>query len=163
MTVDASTQGRRNRRNGNDWMHDCVLYLQQHGAPNADRTTGAHSNDITGVGDVAIECTIEPWEKMWKKARQAAADAQARGLDRWVIWKKRKAQRGERAWGVGGAWAVMTVEHYWQRERAIDELERRLSALADLLAPAMREAVIAGAGAALDALAGEVEGTPPNV
>lgn len=152
MTVDASTQGRRNRRNGNEWMHDCVVWLQHHGAPHADRTTGAHSNDITGVGDVAIECTIAPWEKMWEKARQAAGDAQARGLDRWVIWKKRKARRGERAWGVGGAWAVMTVEHYWDREQAIGRLERQVEAYRDLFSPLVQAAA-----------AGDVtDGAPPN-
>ena len=82
--LDKSRQGTRNRAAGNTWNRACVIYLRRWW-PTAERQLHSHRSDVGGIGDLAIECTIEPWAQIWKKLRQAEADSG--GLP-FMVWKK---------------------------------------------------------------------------
>ena len=66
----------RNRTAGHNWNRAAVLYLRQWW-PTAERQLHAGRGDIGGIGDLVVECTIEPWAQIWKKLRQAENDTSA--------------------------------------------------------------------------------------
>lgn len=85
--LDKARQGTRNRSAGNNWNRACVTYLRRWW-PGSERQLHAGRNDIAGIGDIAIEATIEPWQQLWKKMFQSQLDARARKIDLWCVWKK---------------------------------------------------------------------------
>jgi hypothetical protein len=103
-------------RLGEDWLRD-------NGAPHAGRVMRGHDSDFTGLGIPAgVEMTISPWDEIGGKARQAAGDAAGRGESRWVVWKRRRAEPGERAYGPGQWWAVTEFAQWWQDQLELKEL-----------------------------------------
>jgi hypothetical protein len=91
---------------GEDW-------LRANGAPHAGRVMRGHDSDFTGIGPLAVEMTISPWDEIGRKARQAASDARGRNLTRWVVWKRRRAEPGETAHGPGQWWAITEFAQWW--------------------------------------------------
>ncbi len=124
MTVENEARGRSNLRRGKAWMRSCVRWLREHGAPHADVVTTAHSSDITGVGDLAIEATLEDWQRIGAKADQAAADASRRGVDYWCVWKSRRGVTDP-----GGAWCITTFGQWWGAHQELAELRAEVRLL----------------------------------
>ena len=89
MTEDNARQGRRNQSAGKRWQQDCAAWLRAHGWPGAGYEIRNRSSDLIGTWDLAVECTITSWDKLWIKLDQAHADAVRRGLSEYVVWKKR--------------------------------------------------------------------------
>lgn len=117
--LDKSRQGTRNRTAGNTWNRGCVVYLRRWWQT-AERQLHSHRSDVGGIGDLAIECTIEPWAQIWKKLRQAEDDAQ--GLP-FMVWKKHNRAPGDVGEGDPGEAAVVF------RARVIFPLLHRLEEL----------------------------------
>ena len=88
--ADLSAAGLANRAKGRRHELDCLHYLHAHGYPNAERQRYEHRNDIVGTGDLAVECKYTDWKWTATALDQAFRDAQARGLDRGIILKKRR-------------------------------------------------------------------------
>lgn len=125
--------GPRNRAVGAAWEDACLAWLRDHGAPHAERKRMKHGSDLTGVGDVGVECTTRPWDDTASKLDQAAADAARRGFTSHRVWRPRRAVQGERRRPVGEGFAVMTIAQDWAREQRIAELERDVAVLRKLL------------------------------
>lgn len=130
MTADASAQGRKNNRAGKAAMRRALGWVRANGAPHADAVRRPHSSDLTGVGDMAIEVTVEGWEHIGIKADQAAADASSRGLDMWCVWKPRRG-KGD----MGEAWCVTTFGQWWALHAELAELRTQVRVLRDAIGP----------------------------
>lgn len=141
MADDNSARGRKNRAAGAHAMRRAVNWLRDNGARNADRVTRPHSSDIVGVGDMAIEVTIESWEQIGKKADQAAADAARRGLDTWCVWKPRRG-----VGDMGRAWCVTEFAQWWALQTELADLRMRVQVLTDGIRAAKAIAEEAEAG-----------------
>jgi hypothetical protein len=128
MTDENSARGRANRAAGARAMRRAVDWLRANGAHNADRVTRPHSSDIVGIGDLAREVTIESWQQIAKKAEQAEADARARGLDRWCIWKPRRG-----VGDMGQAWCVTEFRQWWADQLELAELRKQVEVLAGVI------------------------------
>ena len=111
----------------------CSAYVRERGAPYADLMNRKHATDLTGVGDVAIECTLTDWGQIGRKLTQACNDAARRGLPSYRVWKPRKAVNGGRRLPVGDGYAIMPIEQDWARERLIGKLELEILALRQAL------------------------------
>lgn len=122
MTVENSTKGRSSYRRGREAMSEGAAWLRANGAPHADKTSRHHASDFTGIGDLAVEMTVSPWDEIGRKAEQARADAEARGIDNWCVWKKRKAAAGESRHGPGAWWCITTFAQWWALHRELAEL-----------------------------------------
>ena len=102
----------RNRTAGHNWNRAAVLYLRQWW-PTAERQLHAGRGDIGGIGDLVVECTIEPWAQIWKKLRQAESDADHENRSALVpplpfcVWKKPNRGAGEPADADPGQAAVI--------------------------------------------------------
>lgn len=123
---EASARGRANRRAGKTAMRRALVWLRGHGAPHADLVTRPHSSDLTGVGDMAIEVTVENWERIGQKADQAAADAARRGLTEWCIWKPRRG-----VGDMGHAWCVTEFTQWWALHQELADLRTRVRVLTE--------------------------------
>ena len=123
-----SAEGKRNRGAGLRWNRECVVFLRNWW-PSAERELNFHSNDITGIGDIAVETTIEPWQQIWKKVAQARHDARRRGLDFYCVWKKHNREAGAAPGSAGpGSGAILIpAEVFWPMWA---ELERHRAAAA---------------------------------
>ena len=110
--------GRSNRRNGKDWQLACAAWLRDHGFPHAAYEVREGASDILGTGDVATECTLTTWDKIWIKLDQAARDAKRRGLDSYVVWKKRSGTRDP---GLG--LVCMPAKDFWPMVVKLDAYE----------------------------------------
>ena len=93
-------RGRSNRRAGKAWQQQCAAHAREHGWPGAEYQIRNGASDLTGTGSIAVECTLEGWDKIWIKLDQAERDARARDADWWCVWKKRagKGDPGQGAW-----------------------------------------------------------------
>ena len=89
MTEENARQGRRNQSAGKRWQQDCAAWLRANGWPSAGYEIRNRSSDLIGTWDLAVECTITGWDKIWIKLRQAELDAEARSLEDFCVWKKR--------------------------------------------------------------------------
>lgn len=130
MTSEASARGRRNNRNGKDAMRRALRWLRENGAPHADAVRRPHSSDLTGIGDMAVEVTIEGWEHIAQKADQAAADAQRRGLPEWCVWKPRRG-----VGDMGRAWCITEFAQWWELHRELTELRTQVRVLREAIGP----------------------------
>jgi hypothetical protein len=125
MTEANSRQGTRNRAAGRKWELDCAAWLRGNGWPNASREMNYHHSDLIGTGDFAAECTLEDWARIWAKLRQAAEDAERRGLDEYGVWRKQKAQAGQRGTTDPGAGAmVMPAALFWRMRLELEAFRR---------------------------------------
>lgn len=89
MTEENARQGRRNQSAGKRWQQDCAAWLRANGWPSAGYEIRNRSSDLIGTWDLAVECTITGWDKIWIKLGQAERDAGQRGLEDSCVWKKR--------------------------------------------------------------------------
>ena len=113
--------GRSNRRNGKDWQLACAAWLRQEGHyPHASYEVREGASDILGTGDIAVECTLTTWDKIWLKLDQAARDAKRRGLDNYVVWKKRSGSRDP---GLG--LVCMPAKQFWPLMAELDKRRRQ--------------------------------------
>jgi hypothetical protein len=126
MTTEMQARGRSSYRRGTEAMREGALWLREHGAPHADRVTRHHASDFTGIGDLAVEMTVSPWDEIGRKAEQAKKDAEARGIRNWCVWKKRKALAGESKHGPGEWWAVTTFGQWWALHQELDALRAQV-------------------------------------
>jgi len=133
--ADRQARGRSNRRRGTEFMRRLAAWLRDNGAPYADLTTRAHASDLTGVGDLAIEATTEPWERIGGKMRQSADDAARRGLTEYCVVKSR------RGFGVGEAWFVQPWAQAWRQRLELEELRNHVLVLRKELRERDREGV----------------------
>lgn len=114
MTTEKQREGARNRAAGKAWQLACAAWLRDHGYPNAAYEIRHGSSDILGTGDLAVECTLEPWDGLWRKLGQARRDAEARGLVLACVWKKRRRQAGDMGSAdPGEGWVAMTAEQFF--------------------------------------------------
>jgi hypothetical protein len=135
MTTENEQRGRSNRRAGKRAMARALEFVRAHGAPNADVVTRYHASDLTGIGDLAVEVTLEPWQQIAKKADQAAQDAARRGLTDWVIWKPRQS-----VGDFGRAWAVTEVRQYWAMTQELEKARAELAILRDVIGSSVKAA-----------------------
>lgn len=140
ITTDvAARRGESNRRKGVTWMRECVKALRGAGWPDAEIISSHHRSDITGAGNIAIECKDEQdWRHVSEHVDQADRDAQHRELPSYVVWRKRR--------GVADpmeGWCVMRARDFWaerQRMEELEEVEREYSVLLERIrAQAYRE------------------------
>jgi hypothetical protein len=117
--------GRSNRARGKNWQLACSAWLRDHGYPHAAYEVRNGSGDIFGTGDVSTECTLAGWDQIWLKLGQAGRDAHARGLDDYVVWKKRTGTTDP-----GDGAVLMPARLFWP---LMAELEARRRSEADAL------------------------------
>ena len=125
--TDRARLGRRNQVAGDKWRDDCVRWLNEHGWPGAGYQLRAHSNDLTGTWDLAVETTITTWDKIWGKLDQARDDARHRHLTDFCVWKKRNRSEveGRGSADPGKSAVLMTAERFFPLVMRLEELERR--------------------------------------
>jgi hypothetical protein len=119
--------GRSNRRSGKAWQLACAAKLRTLSYPNAAYEIRNGASDILGTGDVAVECTVTTWEKIWIKLDQARRDGQRRGLDIYCVWKKRNGTTdpgdGAIVMPAGLFWPLMADLEAYQRAEAGAQLD----------------------------------------
>lgn len=118
---DRNHGGTRNRQAGRRWELECAAWMRANGWPNVSRENNYHRGDLVGTGDFHAEATITEWLHIWAKLRQAEADAKARGLDEYGVWRKQKGARdpgqGVMVVPAGQFWAMrLELEAYRRRE-----------------------------------------------
>ena len=115
-----AVRGRSNNLLGKRWMTACVLALRTGGWPNAEIITSNHRSDITGAGDIGIECKDEQdWRNLAAHIGQASRDAEARDLPTYVVWRKRRGK----ADAMEG-YCVMRARDFWAERQRMEELEQ---------------------------------------
>ena len=128
--MDDARLSRRNRAAGKKWQQDCAAWLRDNGWPSAGYEIRNYSSDLIGTGDMAIECTLAGWDKIWIKLQQAGRDAFERELSDFCVWKKHNgvADPGAGAWVLPahvGARMVQRLEKLEAADlRADDEFTR---------------------------------------
>jgi hypothetical protein len=126
QVADKVRQGKRNRTAGLNWNRACVVFLRTIGWPAAERQLFEHRSDIGGIGDIAVETTIEPWSQIWVKMAQAEGDARRRGLDAWCVWKKHNRRDDGKELGAvnpGKALVIFPAEIIWPLLFRLEQLE----------------------------------------
>jgi hypothetical protein len=121
MTARSPSQiGQANRRTGKNWQLACASWLRANGWPNAAYEIRNGSSDIIGTGDMAVECTVTTWDKIWIKLDQSQRDGRNRGLLDWCTWKKRtgKTDPGEGA-------VLVQARKFWSLMAELDAYRRR--------------------------------------
>ena len=112
-------QGRRNQSAGKRWQQDCAAWLREHGWPGAGYEIRNRSSDLIGTWDLAVECTITGWDKLFIKLGQAERDAHERGLSDFCVWKKRNGAADP---GYGAV--VMDAHRFFPLVQRLERLER---------------------------------------
>jgi hypothetical protein len=132
---DASSAGKSANRRGLDWQRRGAAWLRETGLyPAAEsvgqltfgRSTRGGQGDLRHVGDRIIEMTIEPWDKLLGKLRQAeddAAGAAARlpgaSPDPYFVWKPVPRERA----GTARSLIITRAEVAWPLLARLDKLE----------------------------------------
>lgn len=117
--LDRHQMGQRYKRAGEQWRQDCADWLQDNGWPGAGTQTRNRRSDLTGTWDLAVECTIIGWDKIWMKLEQSARDAKERGLTDFCVWKKRNG-RASPAMGA----VMMPAHRFFPLVQRLEKLER---------------------------------------
>lgn len=118
--LDAARRGADRGRRAMPQVRD---WVRERGAPHAEVARRNHASDLTGVGDLAIEITVEPFARLAKKMAQAADDAAGRGLEFYGVLKKRVASPGEPAKTVADWWWVEPFGLRWELHQRMSRLE----------------------------------------
>ena len=118
--IDRQQMGRRYKRSGENWRQACAGWLNDNGWPGAGTQTRKGRSDLTGTWDLAVECTITAWDKIWIKMAQAANDARARGLEDYCVWKKRNG-----ATDPGLGVVLMPAHRFFRLVMRLEKLEAR--------------------------------------
>jgi hypothetical protein len=112
-------RGRANRTRGKSFERDAVTALRKIGWPGAEVVPSNGRNDITGAGDIGIECKNEQtWEYLSASVDQAARDAELRDLPTYVVWRKRHGYSDPME-----GWCVMRARDFWRERQRMEELE----------------------------------------
>ena len=118
MTEDNARQGRRNQSAGKRWQQDCAAWLRANGWPGAGYEIRNRSSDLIGTWDLAVECTITGWDKIWIKLQQAGKDAFVRGLSDFCVWKKHNGVADP-----GGGAVVLPAHVFFPLVQRLEKLE----------------------------------------
>lgn len=120
MTEANSRRGKSNRSKGSRWMQDCVRALRELGWTGAEIVPANGRSDLTGCGDVGVECKdTQDWSHIGSALDQALTDAMRRGLPSSCVWKKRTG----RADPMQG-YVIMQAGVYWADRARFEQLER---------------------------------------
>jgi hypothetical protein len=126
MTTTTSAEGKRNRQAGLHFQTAAARALRERGWPAAEMQHRNGVSDIVGVGDLAVECTIEAWPRMPVKLAQASRDAMNRGLTDYCVWKKQL----HKASPMDGV-VLVPAAQFWSWRRAFEELEAQADPAAE--------------------------------
>ena len=126
MMMTTSAEGARNRRAGLNFQAGCARDLRGAGFPSAEMQHRNGTSDLIGVGDLAVECTIEAWPRMPVKLQQASRDAMNRGLTEYCVWKK-QLHKAAPADGV----ILVPAAQFWSWRREFEELQRQADPAAE--------------------------------
>ena len=118
MTEENARQGRRNQSAGKRWQQACAAWLREHGWPGAGYEIRNRSSDLIGTWDLAVECTITGWDKLFIKLGQAERDAHERGLADFCVWKKRNGAADP---GYGAV--IMDAHRFFPLVQRLEKLE----------------------------------------
>ena len=126
MTAENEARGRSNRTKGNTWMRQCTRALREFrvpgyppGWPHAEVIHAPGRSDITGCGDIAVECKDERgWDRLSAAVGQAAEDADNRGLPTFVVWRKRPGYADPMQ-----GWCVQPAHQFWADRKELERLE----------------------------------------
>lgn len=100
-------------------MTACVDALRRAGWPSAEIITSHHRSDITGCGDIAVECKDETsWNNLASHLDQASNDAASRDLPAYVVWRKRKGHSDAME-----GYCIIRARDFWSERRRMEELE----------------------------------------
>ena len=115
-----AARGRSNRRQGLRWMTACTEALRRNGWPSAEVVPSHGRSDISGCGDIGVECKDEQdWRNLAAHILQARQDIEERNLPTYVVWRKRR--------GIADAmegYCVIGARDFWAERRRVEELER---------------------------------------
>ena len=127
--TQTSGSGRYNDRAGRDGETRCAAALNTSGWPAAAPMPRGTPGDLSGTGQINVECTVSPWSRMWQKLRQSEAAAEARpgyGVAPYaVVWKKRNKEPGMAgsADPMEGV-ILMGARNFWQMAARLEAYER---------------------------------------
>lgn len=129
MTRTPQQIGKSNRQRGAGWQEQCASYLRVHGYPNAEYVNRNGANDLAGTGDVAVECTLDGWDKIWIKLTQAHRDAKYRNLEHACVWKRYVPKTGSKEQkrvypGAGGGAIIMLAAEFWPLMADLEAYQR---------------------------------------
>jgi len=120
VTEANSRRGKSNRAKGTRWMEACARALREHGWTGAELVGSNGRSDLTGCGDVGVECKdTQDWSHLQAALDQALADALRRGLSTCCVWKKRA--------GVADpmkGYVIQQADVYWSDRANLERLER---------------------------------------
>ena len=119
MTEANARLARRNQSAGKRWQQDCAAWLRANGWPSAGYEIRNRSSDLIGTWDLAVECTITGWDKIWIKLTQAADDARTRGLQDSCVWKKHNGRASP-----GDGVVVMSAWRFFPLVMRLEKLEQ---------------------------------------
>jgi hypothetical protein len=136
MTTRTAAQiGRSNNSRGKAWMRDVVTALRSIGYQAAEIINSHHRGDITGCGDIHVECKyVQSWEYLSSYIDKAEDEAEARELPTSVVWVKRHGH-GDPLEG----YCVQRAKQFWADRRELERLaavELEYAALSARLAAA---------------------------
>jgi hypothetical protein len=119
-------RGRSNRTKGLAWQRACAAWLRENGWPAAELATSNGPRELSGCGDVAIECKNEQtWEYLSAAMVQAEMEAMDRGFPTYAVWRKRHGNPRP-----GAGWIVQPAVVFWADRRRLEEYERLAMRLA---------------------------------
>jgi hypothetical protein len=123
----SSGSRRYNDRAGLQWQAAAAQWLRNQGIyPHAESTGRWGERDLTGTGDVSVECTVEVWANISTKTADAELHARVSEprLPWPVVWKRR--QKGKAAGeDIGRSYVVMEARNFWSMVRRLEDLEAR--------------------------------------
>jgi len=131
-TDEARKAGRSANRRGQDWQRRGAAWLRETGIfPHAEhvgvlpggarRDTGGQIGDLRGIGDRVIEMTVQGWDRLGAKLRQAEDDARGEGLGaQYFVWKPIAREAG----GPGRSVLITRAEIGWPLLARLDKLDR---------------------------------------
>lgn len=129
--IDRHAVGRTAARRGKAWHTACIralrteTYLDETGRPapfypNAEKTWSYHRGDITGVGDVNLECKAEQgWNNLASHIAQARFDAERLDVPEYAVWRPAAGKVNQPMDGF----IIMNPRNYFERRKEIERLE----------------------------------------
>ena len=126
MTAENEARGRSNRRKGNYFRDRCISALRtvrlgpdNRGWPNASSVPHTGRGDITGCGDLTVECKDETsWAHLSDACAQAERDARHMGMPTFVVWRKRHGWSDPM-----DGWCVQPARQFWADRKEMERLE----------------------------------------
>jgi hypothetical protein len=111
--------GRAARRKGVAWQRLCAEALRTAGYPAAEVVPSNGRGDITGCGDINVECKADAdWRNLSAHIAQSEGDAQARDLPDACVWKKRNG-----AADPLDGYVITGARGFWEMRAEYDRLQ----------------------------------------